>query len=91
MEEILQIVALAFLVEAVWETLKMTWEEDKVNIDKVGALLVGVLVAVVYQYDLLIILGLTNKFNFIGAFLTGILISRGGNFIHDVIQKVGGE
>ena len=51
--EALQIIVLAFVVEAVWETLKMVWQDGKVSIDKIGALGVGLAVALVYQQDVL--------------------------------------
>lgn len=89
--EILQIITLAFLIEATWETLKMVWQDGKLSIDRIGALILGLGVALVYQVDLLAMIGVTGSFNYFGAFFTGILISRGGNYIHDLISRINAE
>ena len=88
METILQIVVMGFLVEAIWETLKMVWEEGKLQIDKVGALIVGLAIAITINIDIFVAVGLNPVFHFVGIIATGILISRGGNFIHDLFDKI---
>lgn len=79
---------LAFIGEAVWETLKMTWQDGKFSIDRLGALLVGLLLAIGTGMDLLEAVGIRVKIPFIGMVLTGILISRGANFTHDIVATV---
>ena len=37
-----QLLTLAFLVEALWETLKMTWQNGKLQMDRIGALALGI-------------------------------------------------
>ena len=86
--EALQIIVLAFVVEAVWETLKMVWQDGKVSIDKIGALGVGLAVALVYQQDVLAMLNITGGYHTVGSILTGILISRGGNYVHDLVERL---
>jgi len=85
---ILSIVVLALIGEAVWETLKMTWQNGKVSIDRIGALLVGLLLAIGTGMDLLETAGITMRIPFVGTVLTGILISRGANFTHDIVATV---
>ena len=36
---------IAFIAEAIWETLKLVWEDGKLSIDRVGAVIVGLLLA----------------------------------------------
>ena len=91
MEGLLQLVIMAMLVEAVWETMKMTWQDGKFSIDRAGALVVGVLASVTFNVDVFSLVGLAPSIQIVGVVLTGILISRGGNFIHDLLQKIGGD
>ena len=86
-----QIIIMAFLVEAIWETLKLLWQEGKANTSNVGALVVGVLIAFTLQVDIFVAIGFEPAIRIIGIVCTGILISRGGNYIHDLIDKLGGE
>ena len=89
LESLLILVIIALMCEAVVETLKMTFEKGKFKVDRIIALAVGVLIALVTNADLLSLTGITSKVPIVGVILTGILISRGANFIHDLISKLG--
>lgn len=85
---VLALVVLALIGEAIWETLKMTWQQGKISIDRVGALLLGVALALGTGLDLLTIVGVPMKVPLLGVLFTGILISRGANFIHDILASI---
>jgi uncharacterized protein YacL len=91
-QAIILILVAAFLAEAIWETLKMIWEPGKhLNPDRVGALVIGILIAVVFGLDLFTLLGFTVQWPalaLVGVVLTGILLSRGSNFIHDLFKSI---
>lgn len=89
MEKLLVIVMVALIAESVWETLKMTWQEGKVSIDRIGALVVALLLAIGTRLDFLSLLDIKTSIPYLGVVLTGILISRGSNFIHDLLVKIG--
>lgn len=88
MSNFLQIIVIALLAETIWENLKMVWQEGKVNVDRIGALIVSVLVSMATQLDVFAILNFGIAIPFVGSFLTGILISRGANVIHDLLNKI---
>lgn len=88
MDKLTYILVLAFLGEAVWETLKMTWQAGKVSVDRIGALIISIILAYTANIDIFSMLGITLSMKLIGVVLTGILISRGTNFIHDFISKL---
>ncbi len=87
LNEMLRLVILAFTVEAVWETLKMTYDKNKLSISAIGALVVGIVVALTVNFDILRVLGFEPIIPYVGVVLAGCLISRGGNFVHDLIAK----
>ena len=86
--EFLTLMVLAILAESVWETLKMTWQEGKASIDKIGALVVSIVITFGTGIDIMPMLGLSMKWGILGSILTATLISRGSNFIHELISKV---
>ena len=86
---IVTIITIALLVEAIWETLKMVWQEGKININTIGALIVGIAVSILAKIDIFAMQGITLSIPLIGWVLTGILMSRGANFIHDLFNKLG--
>lgn len=88
MDNFLQVMVIALLAETIWENLKMIWQEGKVNVDRIGALIVSILISVATQLDIFAILSFGIAVPFVGSFLTGILISRGANVIHDLLNKI---
>jgi len=86
--ELLKLVILALIGEAVWETLKMTWQQGKFSIDRLGALLVGLLIAIGTGLDLFALVKVPLSIPYLGLVLTGVLISRGANFVHDLLKKL---
>lgn len=88
MSNFLQIIVIALLAETIWENLKMVWQEGKINVDRIGALVVSILVSMATRLDIFAILNFGIIIPFVGSFLTGILISRGANVIHDLLNKI---
>jgi hypothetical protein len=88
MNNILILVVAAMIGESVWETLKMLWQEGKLSIDRIGALVIGLLVAIAGNLDLPGLVGIPFILPYLGMILTGILISRGANFVHDLLGRI---
>lgn len=89
MDNLLILLIISLITEAVWETLKMTWQDGKFSIDRIGALIVGLVVAFTANVDILQLVGINVTIPIMGIVLTGILISRGANFVHDLYNKIG--
>ena len=85
---VINILTAAFLVEAIWETLKLIWDKGKLCLDCIGSLVIGILISILAKIDIFELQGLVLSIPFIGYILTGILISRGSNFIHDLYGKI---
>lgn len=86
--EFITLIVLAILGESVWETLKMTWQEGKASIDRIGALVVSIVITFGTGIDVMSMTGIEMKWKAVGLVLTSILISRGATFIHELINKV---
>lgn len=87
-----QIIIASMVLESVWETLKMAIDAhtNKDNlITRVGTIIVGLYLSFAYNVDLLAVLGLKDHIPYSGYILTGILISRGSNFVHDLLTRIG--
>lgn len=83
-----QILISALIVEALWETSKMFWQNGKINYDRIGAVAFGELIALSANIDFLAAVGVNIRVPIIGNVLTGLLISRGANFMHDILASV---
>lgn len=54
----------------------------------IGGLIAGELIAINYDIDLFKLVGLDGRIPFVGAVLTGLIISRGSSVVRDVIGKL---
>lgn len=88
--EYMQLVIIAILVEAIWENIKMIWQKGKLLIDVIGALGFGILICILTDANIFPIVGISIKIPIIGEILTGIIVSRGANFVHDLFTKLKG-
>ena len=84
----MQLVVVALVGEAVWETIKMTWDTGKISIDRIGAMAIGLLLAFGTGMDLMKMMDVPIKIKYVEVILTGLLISRGANFVHDLLASV---
>ena len=89
--EYAQLLIAAILVEAIWENLKMIWEEGKVSINRCGSLLLAMLICILGNIDIFPVVGITLNVPIIGAGVTGIIVSRGANFVNDLFTKLNGK
>lgn len=89
--EYAQLVIVAILIEAIWENLKMVWQNGKFSIDKIGALVISILICILAKIDIFPIVNLSISVPVIGSILTGIIVSRGANFVHDLFNKISGD
>ena len=85
---VLQFITASMVVEALWETTKMFWQNGKFSYDRAGALAFGEIVAIGGKIDFMTAVGVPINIPYAGMIFTGLLISRGSNFMHDLLQNV---
>jgi hypothetical protein len=95
----LVLILVAAIVEAIWETLKkllapvVQWLDARgFPADQAGALIVALLICfgLGSRVDLFVMLGISLEVAYLGIILTAVLLSRGSNFIHDLIGTLSG-
>ena len=86
--EYTQLVVIAILVEAIWENIRMIWDQGKFSINKIGSLVVAILICILGNIDIFPVIGITLSVPIVGAAMTGIIVSRGANFVNDLFSKL---
>lgn len=86
--EYAQLIIVAILIEAIWENLKMIWEDGKISVNKCGSLILSVVICLLANIDIFPIVGIAISIPFVGAGLTGIIVARGANFVNDLFTKL---
>ena len=89
--EYAQLVIIAILIEAIWENIKMIWQNGKFSIDKLGSLILSIVICILTKADIFPIVRISIAIPIIGSVLTGIIVSRGANFLHDLFNKIQGK
>lgn len=88
--EITTLIIISILVEAIWENCKMIWQQNKINVNMLGSLILSIIVCCLTQVDIFKVLQINIIIPFAGYVLTGIIISRGANFVNDLFEKIKG-
>lgn len=89
MENFTAILVGAVIVESLIEVVKSFIDDGKkINWNLIVGALLGVLIAFNCHFDIIQTLGLDNSIPYLGYVLTGIFISRGSNFVHDIIKGI---
>ncbi|WP_138203120.1 hypothetical protein [Haloimpatiens lingqiaonensis] len=83
-------IVMAFIIESVWETLKNIVVKGKVSKDRVGTIIIALVVVFVSNIDIIDFFGVNMRYG-VGKILTAILISRGSNFTHDLVSLISNE
>ena len=84
----MKLLIIAVFVEALWETLKMFWDGDKVDVNRIGSAILGILLCVLANVDFFALVGVELSIPIVGIVLSGLLVSRGANFVHDLLKIV---
>lgn len=86
-----QLIIVAILVEAIWENIKLIYQDKKISVSMIGSLVIAILLCVLGSIDIFPIVGISISIPVIGSVLTGIIVSRGANFVSDLFTKLKGE
>lgn len=84
------IVIAALLCESVLETMKTIWSNGKLDLTRLLAIILGMVICFAFNVDIFYLFGLVSPVPFIGSLFTGIIISRGANFVHDLYKALEG-
>ena len=87
------IIAVAILIEGLVEYGKNITDmfyggEKKTAITQIVTIIVGIALTFAFNADMFVPLGLTVN-HYIGMVLTGIVMSRGSNYVSDLIGRIG--
>ncbi|MGX8701199.1 hypothetical protein [Caproiciproducens sp.] len=79
---------LAVIVEGVITYINQFFVKGVLKWEMVFSILLGIFVSVAYGVDMLAMVGLKTSVPLVGSILTGILVSRGSNYVFDLIKTL---
>ena len=85
-ENISKIVMIAIILEGMITYFKEFFVMGVFPWQMILSLILGIIVAVAYKLDLPKYLNMESQIPYVGCILTGILISRGSNYVYNTIK-----
>jgi len=86
--EFFMFIFISIIIEGIISYFKEFFVDGVFQWQVMVAIVIGIFVAAVYNIDIFEIVGLKANIPYVGNVLSGILISRGSNYIFDVIKKI---
>lgn len=86
-KNVFALVASAILVEATITYINQFFVAENFCYEMFLSICFGMIVAIAYKLDLPEYFDIKSSIPFVGQIITGILISRGSNYVYDLIGK----
>ena len=87
-KDISKLITVCILVESMVTYINSFFVVGEPHYQMVLSLMFGIFIAVAYKIDLLKLADIESEMPYIGSILTGVLISRGSNYIYDLMSKI---
>ena len=86
--KIASIMPLAIIIEATITYINQFFVDGEFCWEMLLSIVLGILISIAYEIDIPKYLNLHSRIPYLSNILTGILISRGSNYIYDLITKI---
>ena len=87
-KHITEIISLSIIIESIITYFKEFFINWNPSIGMIFSIILGIIIAITYELDLPKYINLKSNIPYVGNILTGILISRGSNYIHDILRSI---
>jgi hypothetical protein len=88
MSQFISIILMAIIVEGLITYAKTFIVSGKFQWQMLVGIILGITVTLAYNIDIFALLGIISRVPYVGSVLTGIIISRGSNYIFDLIKAL---
>ena len=85
------ILIMAVLTEAVITYAKTFVVDRKIKWQMIAAVALSIAVCLAYSLDIPALIGIEGTVPYVGNIITGILVSRGSNYIYDLVGLLKGK
>ena len=82
------IASFAILIEAIITYFNQFFVQENFCWQMLFSIILGIIIAVAYKLDLPAHFNLKSQIPYVGCVLTGILLSRGSNYVFDFLNKI---
>ena len=83
-----EITSFAILIEAIITYFNQFFVQENFCWQMLFSVVLGIVIAVAYKLDLPAHFNLNSQIPYVGCVLTGILLSRGSNYLFELLKKL---
>lgn len=83
-----EITSFAVLIEGIITYVGQFIVDGSFSVKMLASIVLGIIIAISYDLDIPLHFNLKPKIPFIGNIVTGILLSRGSNYIFDLLSNI---
>ena len=87
-KEISKMLMVCIILEGIITYINDFFAIGELHYQMILSLIFEIFIAVAYKIDLLKLADIESEIPYIGCVLTGMLISRGSNYVHDILQTL---
>lgn len=88
MEQFGKVFLMSFVVVSIYDICKGFYKDKKVDFNAIVTAVIGIVLAIAAQLDVFGLLGISFVIPFLGQVLTGLVISKGSNYVYDFVTKI---
>ena len=88
MEQFGKIFLMSFVVVSIYDIIKVFYKDNKVDINSIITAVLGIILAILAKLDIFTLIGVDFIVPFVGQILTGLVISKGSNYVYDFVTKI---
>lgn len=88
MSEFVSFLSAAIVIEGIISYISEVASNGRISWKKIGSIAIGLVLAFNLHLDFFALLGISESTYIIGTICTGILISRGSNYVYDLYDNL---
>ena len=82
------IIVMSILIEAVITYVKTLVIDKNIQWQIIAAVILSIVICLIYGLDIPALVGIVSPIPYVGSIITGILVSRGSNYIYELIKTL---
>ena len=87
-KEISRMLMVCMILEGIITYINNFFVLGELHYQMVLSLIFGIFISVAYKIDLLKLVNIESEIPYVGSVLTGIIFSRGSNYLYDFMSKI---
>ena len=86
--QMFSVIVMSILIEAVITYVKTIVVDKNIKWQIIASIMLSIALSLAYGLDIPALVGIVSPIPYVGSLLTGILISRGSNYIFDLLKTI---